>query len=96
MVGHYGHHSHYGGLVQAMGPPIRPAIDRYCVLTSTELLIRLMLVFLRPAQRARRVKEPDHRIAFAGVRGPGAQKAVVIPMVDPLCVLNQFLNSPAK
>ncbi|HWY16064.1 MAG TPA: hypothetical protein VNX86_13080 [Rhizomicrobium sp.] len=28
--------------------------------------------------------------------GPGAQKAVVVPMVDPLCVLNQFLNSPAK
>jgi hypothetical protein len=28
--------------------------------------------------------------------GPGAQKAVVIPMVDPLCMLNQFLNSPAK
>jgi hypothetical protein len=28
--------------------------------------------------------------------GPGAQKAVVVPMVDPLCVLNQILNNPAK
>lgn len=28
--------------------------------------------------------------------GPGAQKSVTVPMVDPLCVLNQFLNSPAK
>ncbi|HWE05508.1 MAG TPA: hypothetical protein VG274_02295 [Rhizomicrobium sp.] len=28
--------------------------------------------------------------------GPGAQKSVAIPMVNPLCVLNRLLNSPAK